>query len=96
MPDSNEYKLQPLLADELRIAKQLLKYALDKLPENCGLIAKIPGDNPHAVALFKSIGVTQETPFQCIIMYNKHKTYDKLQIPVHKIYSVMNGNNQFA
>ncbi len=96
MPDSNKYKLQPLLADEPRIAKQLLKHVLDKLPESCGLIVKIPEDNPDAVVLFKSIGVTPETPFQSFIMYNKHKTYDKLQMPVHKIYSVMNGNNQFA
>ncbi len=96
MPDTNNYKLQPMLADEPMIANQLLKYALCKLPENYSLVVKIPGDNPAAVDLFKSVGVTPEMPFQCRIMYNKHKTYDKLEIPVNKIYSIMNGNNQFA
>ena len=96
VPGTNKYKLQPLLADDPGIANQLLKYALDKLQENYALVIKIPGDNPEAVVLFESIGVTPETPFQTFVMYNKHNTFEKLQIPVHKIYSVMNGNNHFA
>ena len=54
--------------------------------------AKIPSENSDAMSLMEKIGFSTKIKAPDMIMFNKRK----FQVKINKVYSVLNGWNQFA
>ena len=91
-PDEKFTQIKPLLADNPVVAATLLNHALKVVPVGYKVKAKIPSENPDAMSLMAKIGFSTESKVPDMIMFNKCK----FQVNINKVYSVLNGWNQFA
>ena len=85
-------KVGPLLADSSCIAAKLLQRVMQIIPEGYSINVKIPTENPEAISLMEKIGFCTEMKAPDMFMFNRYK----LPVEMSKVYSVLNGWNQFA
>lgn len=89
---NQSYRLQPILAENSRIAKKILMKLLAKIPDAREVAVKVLKENPEAIELFTRIGLDVEKSMVAIVMFSNHQ----IPVPVNKVFSLMNGMNQVA
>ena len=88
---AKEYtELKPMLADSPNIAVTLLEHVIKVTPQGHDFKVKVTSENPDAMSLMKKIGFSAKK--KDTVMFNKQK----FQVKTSYIYSILNGNNQFA
>ena len=91
--DEKFTQIKPLLADNPKVAATLLNHALKIVPSGYRVKVKIPSENAEAVSLMEKVGFsTKSSKAPDMIMFTKRK----FQVKINKVYSVLNGWNQFA
>ena len=85
-------KVGPLLADSPSIAAALLRRVIQIIPEGYNICVKIPTENGEAISLMEKIGFCTEMKAPDMFMFNRYKR----PVLIRKVYSVLNGWNQFA
>ena len=89
---AKEYtELKPMLADSPNVAVTLLEHIMKVTPEGHDFKVKIISENIDAMSLMERIGFSTEMKSDTV-MFNKQK----FQVKTSCIYSLLNGNNQFA
>ena len=91
-PEQQFTQLKPLLADTSAVAAKLLNHALKVTPKGFKLKVKVLSENVNAMTLMEKVGFSTEIKPPDMIMFSK----TKFQIKTDKVYSVLNGWNQFA
>ena len=91
-PDAKYTQIKPLHADSPTVAAMLVQRCLEVIPEGYKVKVKILTENPEAMSLLEKVGFSTDIKPPDMIMFNK----PKFQVKTNKVYSVMNGWNQFA
>ena len=91
-PASKYTQIKQLNADSFAVATMLLQNTLEVIPKGYKVKVKVPSENPEATSLKEKIGFSTDIKPPDMIMFNKYK----FQVKMSKVYSVMNGWNQFA
>ena len=90
----NRYVLQPVLAENVHIAKKIITQFLKKVPEEGQISVKIAKENVQGIKLMEKIGL-DINDINCEtgpVMFTKYQ----ISVPIHKVFSFMNGMNQPA
>ena len=90
----NRYVLQPILAENVQIAKKILTNLLAKVPLESKITIKIAKENVDGMELMRRIGLDINSS-ECEtgpVMFTKYQ----IDVPIHKVFSFMNGMNQPA
>ena len=88
----NYTELKPMLANNLNVAIALLEQVIKVTPKDHLFKVNIITENSSAVTLFEHIGFSMGVNAPDTVMFNKHK----FQVDTTRVYSILNGNNQFA
>ena len=94
MEGENRHVLQPILAENVRIAKKILVQLLAKVPLGNQITIKIAKENVEGMELMKRIGLDINSS-ECEtgpVMFTKYQ----VNVPIYKVFSFMNGMNQPA
>ena len=92
MDNDTRFLLQPILAENVNIAKLILVQLLRKVPEGRKITFKVPKENLEGVELMKRIGLDITDCDIATVMFTKRQ----IAVPVSKVFSLMNGMNQPA
>ncbi len=90
-PGEKATKLQPILAESDHIAKKILMSLLRKVPEGREITLKPPAENAAASELIRKLGFHGDADTG-VVMFTQHQ----IQVPVDKVFSLMNMMNQVA
>ena len=91
-PTGKYFQIKQLNADNFAVATMLLQKTSEIIPKGYEVKVKVPSENPEAMSLKEKIGFSTDIKPPDVIMFNKCK----FQVKMSKVYSVMNGWNQFA
>ena len=94
MEGENRHVFQPILAENVQIAKKILTELLVKVPLGDKITIKIAKENVEGMELMKRIGLDIKSS-ECEtgpVMFTKYQ----IAVPIHKVFSFMNGMNQPA
>ena len=86
------FLLQPLLADDIQTAKHIAKTLIESIPEKSRISILLPMDNAQGVSMFGELGLSSVVPFFAQLLFTK----EKFQVPIDKVYSIMNTINAFC